>query len=538
MSFVEKISAAVPSSIVGPDDRNLYSDKFLQLTHYNVYLESIVAGQKTIFCLGKKDQFKHLLILTLGDIPAGFHGSVHNVVIEGKSGKLAICPLNGANAAELRREFAYLVPVTFGLEKTAGCGDRLGLATPGHIRAIRKVFGDRKEKRMMPILAQQSMRENSRTGRNPQVVVDDATWGVFQAGWTSGYGADADHLKTTEDIDLCAAAGYTFFTVDPGDHVDESAETADSRELKDKAGQIPWGALETSLSDSMTRMTAQPIPLETGALRISQEELLRAVVKYGRVIAYTVHMYRHLVSKMGGRPFDFEMSVDETRNVTSLPEHVYIASELKRLGVNCTSLAPRYVGRFEKGVDYMGDEEDEAGPAAMEKFEKSFAQHVAVARLYGPYKLSLHSGSDKFTVYPVCSRLAGELVHLKTAGTSYLEAVRTIASHDAVLFRDIYSFALQRYWVDRMSYHVSGDPAKAPDVTCIPDDQLPVVLNDFHARQILHVTFGSVLNEKRFRARFFETLQTWEETYYSMLEAHFERHLAPFGNGGALFGGD
>jgi len=537
MTFIQKISAAVPSSVIGTDERRLYSDKLQQLAHFSVYLDSIVAGDKTIYCLGKKDQFKHLLILALEDIPAGFHGSVHNVVIEGKSGKLGICPLTGTNAAALRREFSFLTPVTFGLRKTAGCGDRLGLATPGHIRALRKVFDDQDDRRMMPILAQQSMRENTRTGRNPQLVVDDATWGVFQSGWKGGYGADADHLKTTDDIDLCVAAGYTFFTVDPGDHVDESAETSDAKELQDKAAQLPWDTLETNLSDSLERTTAQPVALETGALKISREQFLRAVVKYGRVIAYTVRMHRHLASKMGGRPFDFEMSVDETRNVTSLPEHVYIASELRRLGVKCTSLAPRYVGRFEKGVDYMGDG-DEAGPAVLEKFQKSFAQHVAVAHLYGPYKLSLHSGSDKFSIYPVCSRLAGDLIHLKTAGTSYLEALRAIASHDAVLFRDIYSFALQRYWVDRMTYHVSGDPAKAPDVSYLPDDQLPVVLNDFHARQILHVTFGSVLNEKRFRTRFFETLQAGEETYYSMLEAHFERHFAPFGNGGALFGGD
>ena len=535
MTLVQKIAEAAPSSTLGLEERQVYAERLQQLTNFKVYLDSLAVGDKSIYCLGRKNQFKHLLVLTFQDIPAGLQGSVHTVVIEGSAGKLAICPMTAANAAVLRAQFPYLVPVSFGLRKTAGCGDRLGLATPGHIRAIRKVFPDERN-RMMPILAQQSMRENSRTGRNPQLVVDDATWGVFQSGWTNGYGADADHLKTTDDIDLCTAAGYTFFTVDPGDHVDESTETSDPGELQEKASQIPWAALETTLSDSLARFTARPVDLETGPLQISDEELLRAVIKYGRVIAYTVRMHRHLAGKMGEKPFDFEMSVDETRNVTSLAEHVYIASELQRLGVKCTSLAPRYVGRFEKGVDYMGDE-DEPGPAALEKFEKSFAQHVAVARLFGPYKLSLHSGSDKFSVYPICSRLAGELIHLKTAGTSYLEAVRTVASHDPVLFRDIYSFALQRYWVDRMTYHVSGDPAKAPDVSYLPDDQLPVVLNDFHARQILHVTFGSVLNEKRFRARFFEILQSWEETYYSMLEAHFERHLAPFGDGGALFGG-
>ncbi len=77
-----------------------------------------------------------------------------------------------------------------------------------------------------PIFAQQSIREMTRTGRTPQQVMDDATWGIFQEGWQDGFGADADHLKTPGDIDACLAAGYTFFTIDPGAHVDNRAETA------------------------------------------------------------------------------------------------------------------------------------------------------------------------------------------------------------------------------------------------------------------------------------------------------------------------
>ncbi len=76
------------------------------------------------------------------------------------------------------------------------------------------------------------MRENARMGRTPQQVIDDAMWGVFQEGWLEGYGADADHLKTPEDIDRCVAAGYTFFTIDPGDHVDNAAHTAPLKELE------------------------------------------------------------------------------------------------------------------------------------------------------------------------------------------------------------------------------------------------------------------------------------------------------------------
>jgi len=222
---------------------------------------------------------------------------------------------------------------------------------------------------------------------------------------------------------------------------------------------------------------------------------------------------------MGERPFELEMSVDETETVTTLAEHVYIASELKRLGVKWVSLAPRYVGDFEKGVDYIGD---------LGEFERSFAQHLAVAKAFGPYKLSLHSGSDKFSVYPIAARLAGELIHLKTAGTSYLEALRAIAEVNPPLFREIVAFARERYPVDRATYHVSAEVAKMPDAGALPDEQLPALLDDFHAREVLHVTFGSVLHHPPFRERFFAALRGDEETYYRMLEEHFGRHFAPF----------
>jgi hypothetical protein len=140
----------------------------------------------------------------------------------------------------------------------------------------------------------------------------------------------------------------------------------------------------------------------------------------------------------------------------------------------------------------------------------------------------LHSGSDKFSVYPVAAQVAGDLVHLKTAGTSYLEALRAIATVQPPLFREIIQFAIARYPIDRASYHVSAQMAQVPDVTTLPDSRLPTLLDNFHARQALHVTFGSVLNYPSFREPFFETLRRHEEIYTELIEAHFVKHLSPF----------
>jgi tagaturonate epimerase len=480
-----------------------------------VYPRSITSAGNAVFFLGRKGSDKSLgIIHSDANPPAGFPGPSQKINIDGHS--LTLCETTPENAAALRSVFSFLIPRPLGLKKSAGCGDRLGMATPGHIRAIRGSS-------MAPIVAQQSIRENTRTGRTPQQVMDDATWGVFQEGWRDGFGADADHLKNTADVDSCVAAGFTFFTIDPSEHVDNEANAAPFEVLKAKIEATPWAELETSWPDTQSRFFNPidlPTALEDFKFKMDAGDLLRATAKYGRVVAHTVKMYRHLESVMAGKPFELEMSVDESETVTTLAEHIYIANELKRLGVKWVSLAPRYVGDFEKGVDYIGD---------LDEFEKSFALHVAVAKTFGPYKLSLHSGSDKFSVYPIASRLAGELVHLKTAGTSYLEALRAISQIDPKLFREISAFARERYPIDRASYHVSAEVAKAPDAAGLPDDKLSTLLDDFHAREILHVTFGSVLNHPDFREPFFAALRGDEEVYYGMLETHFGKHFAPFG---------
>ena len=153
---------------------------------------------------------------------------------------------------------------------------------------------------------------------------------------------------------------------------------------------------------------------------------------------------------------------------------------------------------------------------------------------FGPYKLSIHSGSDKFSVYPAIVRQTRGLVHLKTAGTSYLEALHTIAPLDPDLFREIYVFARDRFESDRATYHTSSSLERAPLPQDVPDADLVKLLDQFDARQILHITFGSVLREKgdnsslRFQERLTDLLQAHSEEYARNLEAHFVKHLTLF----------
>jgi hypothetical protein len=433
---------------------------------------------------------------------------------------LLLGPTSPHNVAALRSHLSWLQPRPLGLRTSVGLGDRLGLATPGHVRAVRAAGGD-----ITPVFAQQSIREMARTGRSPQQVMDDATWGIFREGWREGAGADADHLKTIADIDACLRAGYTFFTIDPGEHVDNAADKATLPELRAAVEKLPWKQLEDDQKSLTSRCLNRTFDVEGHKIVFDEPTILRAAAKYGRAVAHVAAMYRHLMHSTGGRNCELEVSVDETETPTTHAEHIYIAQELRRLGIQWVSLAPRYIGRFEKGVDYIGD---------LAAFEADFAIHASIARQFGPYKLSLHSGSDKFSVYSIAMRQTNGLVHLKTAGTSYLEALHTIAALDADFFREIYVFARERYETDRASYHVSGRLERAPSPQDMADADLPALLDQFDAREILHVTFGSVLTactedgRWRFYDRLMGLLRANPEAYAANLEAHFLRHLRPF----------
>src|SRR3954465_15038611 len=162
--------------------------------------------------------------------------------------------------------------VTLGLSPSFGFGDRIGLATPGHVEALRRSGAG-----IEPIFPQQSIREMARTGRSPRGVMDDALAGMRQAGGAGRTGADADHLKTAQDVDATSAAGFTFFTIDPSDHVDAHADDYDEPTLRARfaavAGEVTW----------LDRYRGKSISLGGGTVvDLSERASLQAAVKYGR----------------------------------------------------------------------------------------------------------------------------------------------------------------------------------------------------------------------------------------------------------------
>jgi len=416
-----------------------------------------------------------------------------------------LCPLTPENARALMELVPELKPRRLPPGPSFGFGDRIGLATPGHIRAARgsKAF---------PVLAQQSVRENARTGRSFAQVLADAIFGALQEGYLEGFAADADHLKSVEDAREAAKWGYTFFTCDPSDHV-VAAEKLSERELKRRFLSLPDASrLKSEYLDKSFEIKG------LGKLWFSEAELMRAAVKYLEAIEFAAEMYRALNQELPDG-FDFELSVDETETPTSPLEHFFVVQELKRRDVELTSLAPRFSGSLEKAVDYRGD---------LEVFRRDLKAHVALAKALGGYRISLHSGSDKFSLYPLFAKEAEGLFHVKTAGTSYLVALEVVAERAPELFREIYRLSVERFEEDRATYHLSTNPAALPSPADLSDAELRRLLQEPDPRQVLHVAYGSVLRSP-LGDELRDVLLEHEEDYAASLERHLGRHLELLG---------
>ncbi len=456
---------------------------------YKIYNESKIEKDGKIYFLVKKDLEKYLV-----SDDTEFEKSVEKVSMYNVYEK------THHNALRLRNLFKHLSPDACGIKRSFGFGDRLGLATPGHIKAIegRNIF---------PIFPQQSIREMERTGRSMEIVLDDAMWGVFQSGYKKGYGADIDHVKEQADVIRACEHGYTMFTIDPSDHINDSVKDMSHEEITSTYESIP----NTDFYEKL--YLGKIYKIGTDTYKMNKTELMKIVSVYAEALKHIIDCF-NIIKKKISTDFDFEVSVDETDTPTTLLAHIFIVEELRRNKVDFINLALRFIGEFEKGIDYIGD---------IEMFKKDFSAHTAICRHFGGYKLSIHSGSDKFSIYPIIAESTEGVFHIKTAGTNWLEAVRLISHKNPALYRRMHQVALNNFEKDRKSYNVTTDLSKIPALDKLSNEELPELLNENNSRQLLHITYGSIL--KDMKEEIYRTLNTYENEHYEMLETHLGKHL-------------
>ncbi len=410
------------------------------------------------------------------------------------------------NADVLRRLFPFTAPTrVLGKERSFGVGDRLGIATPGHIAVFEKYDA-------YPVLAQQSMRELTLTDRTYEDVLDCATFTVFREDFQKGFGADGDHLKRAEDVRYALDLGYTMITLDCSDHIDNAAASYSDAEV---------AAAYVKNEEIEGEYLGKTFDIGEGiSLTFTEEELRRIVLIYGKAIDFAVSIYEEFF-KGGKYNSDFEISIDETLTPTSPLQHFFVANELLRRGVHFETMAPRFCGEFQKGVDYIGD---------LAQFTEEMTVHSQLARHFG-YKLSIHSGSDKFSTFPIIGEKNRGIFHVKTAGTNWLEAMRVVAMVDPALYREVHAYALEAFDEATKYYHVTTDLTKIAPLASVSDADLPKYFDENDPRQLIHITYGLILSRKNadgsftFRDRLYTLWREYEAVYTDRLVRHIGHHL-------------
>jgi len=480
-----------------------YSDR------YKAYSSSTKSEKDNYFFIAKGDKEKNLIILAPPNLANKFGGeNLEEKIMDENKLIIKKCYLNHLNLSLLRKIFSYLDPSFCGIRASFGTGDRLGIATPAHLQAFQG-------KDIFPILAQQSVREMARTERNWQKVLDDAIWGCFEAGYEGPFGADADHVKNIKELKEAVDCGFTMFTIDPSDFIRNDIEKLGKQELNQLYNQIPNSKeLEKLYLNRSYKIANQELIFD-------EDSLKEIILTYSEALNHVVKCYEFLKDYKKSN-FDLEISVDETPTVTSPLAHLFIVLELQRRGVDFQNIALHFLGDWQKGIEYIGN---------IEEFAKEFSLHAILAKTIGGYKLSLHTGSDKFSVYPIFSRETGGLCHIKTAGTSWLEEAKVITMKDPALYREIHRFALDNFEKDRASYNLTTDLSRIPDLDIIPDSELINLFKKNDSRQLIHITYGSILKAKDnkekyiFKDRIFKVLFQYEEDHYRELSNHIGRHL-------------
>jgi len=442
-------------------------------------------------------------LITAGDIALDLAG----YRFEADGQPCTVTPFGHESAKFLRTNFPFASPVAvLKRDRTIGLGDRLGIATPGHIDAVLPFDAT-------PVFAQQSMRELKLTERTFESVLDAATLAVYREGFERGFGADGDHLKTTEEVEYALRTGYTMITLDCSEYIRNDICGMDDQ-MVDAACSLPDALRERYIGKAFNIGMGASISLDAIALK-------RALLTYGDAIRFAESIFRECIAKSPVK-IDVEISIDETETPTLPQHHFFVANEFNIRQVDIATIAPRFYGEFQKGIDYRGD---------IGRFEAELKVHAAIARHFG-YKLSIHSGSDKFSIFHLIGKHTNGRFHLKTAGTSWLEAMRLVAMKDAAFYREIHRYTLSRFGDATKLYKVTTDLAKIPDVDSLNAALLPELFTNDDARQLIHITYGHILTARAddggtlFSERLYGLWRRYDAEYRLLLKNHIGKHLS------------
>lgn len=463
------------------------------------WIDSVHEKSGIIYSLSRNLGKEYLVSIYDKESENNFSG----IEIEHNSKIYKFSETNHENAIILRKLFIFTVPTTVGTKNNSfGVGDRLGISSSGHLRVFRKT-------NIVPILAQQSLRELDLTNRTYSDVIDAASWAVFRSGYHNKWVADGDHLKYPDDIISALVQGCTMITADLSDHINHQfAERSETIILAE------YDKIDNKYRERIEKEYLGKHEIsETYVLNFTKDALAQIALVYKNGIEYAEILYK--TCKSIKDEFDFEISIDETEITTSGEAHYFVAKELLRKNIVFTSIAPRFIGEFQKGIDYIGDTAE---------FFICFSNHANIAAKLC-YKLSVHSASDKFSIYPIIAKNLKSCFHIKTSGTSWLCALKVIAKLDPVFYREIHKYAFQVFPIAKAYYHVTPNLSNVCDINNFDNNNLSAIFENNNDRQVLHIAYGEMLKMPAYKEKIFNILTTNIEEYWDELENHINTHI-------------
>lgn len=401
-----------------------------------------------------------------------------------------------------------------------GVGDRFSMQGEAQLRAIMKASERGVE--FAPVW-NKSNREHMTIHSEPIMTRREADAAVKSLGWTKPYFVDADHINMG-NVDKFIDHS-DFFTLDVADYIGKSATEEEIAKF---------------VNDNSKYLGDFSIPGVDEAFHIDKDGLTAIAHKFLFAVKQAGTIYRHIESKKGKGNFVAEVSMDEVSDAQSPIEMFFILSAIAAEGIPAQTIAPKFTGRFNKGVDYVGN---------LNQFAKEFEQDLLVIdfaiKEFGlpkNLKLSVHSGSDKFSIYPIMGKLIKKYdmgIHVKTAGTTWLEEAigLAMAGGDALqLVKDIYKGGLSRF--DELcgpySTVIDIDKSKLPTINQVEKWDADTMANtlrhipnhpeyNLHFRQLLHVSYKLAAEQGE---RYINLLKQHKDLVgQQVTENIFDRHI-------------
>ena len=409
------------------------------------------------------------------------------------------------------------------LEKYSfGLGDRFGHQGKAQLQAI---INAKKQGINISPVWNKSHREHTIIGTLPGDVRIEADNAVKTLGWNNSYHVDADHIGL-KNVDLFIDSS-DFFTLDVADFIGQAADESDVGSFVNKYKKYVGSLAIPGIDETFE--------ISEGQIETIAQKFLLAVKEAGKI-------YRHIETAKGSDSFITEVSMDETDQPQTPVEMFFILAAIADEGIPAQTTAPKFTGRFNKGVDYVGD----VGRFAKE-FEEDLAVIAFAIKKFGlpeNLKLSVHSGSDKFSIYKSMNNALKKFdagLHIKTAGTTWLEELIGLAmagGEGLSIAKKAYANALSRFDELCVPYAtvIDIDKDKLPSPEAVAqwsgEDFADALRHnqscdkyDSNLRQLLHVAYKIAAE---MGDEFLNALEKYEETIAeNVTENIYERHIKP-----------